>query len=264
MIRLATINILSDLSRWKDRRSILIQGLAEANPDLVALQEVRLPNNPAQWIADQLGFQHVVLAPKTGFESNREAIAILSRLPIEEHATLDLVGQQRVAQYIKVRLRSQTLIIINGHLYWQPGESKVRLKQVERIFEWMKEIPGNPHCIICGDFNSTPETDAIQQMRLDFNSAYATIHGEEPEYTCPTPLPRSARSQLRTFLGFFLLFRSKHLNTKWRGTLDYIFVDPRLRVMDCKVILNQPSPENPIIYPSDHFGLCATIDVVDG
>jgi len=264
MIRIITVNILSDLSRWKDRRSILIQGLAEANPDLIALQEVHLPDNPAQWIADQLGWQRVFLAPKSSFESNREAIAILSRLPIEDHAVLDLKGQQRVAQYVKVKVNNQTLVLVNGHFYWQPGESKVRLMQVEKLLEWLKDIPGRPLCVICGDFNSTPETNAVQRMRLEFNSAFAAIHGEEPEYTCPTALPRSGWSQLRTFLGFFLLIRPKHLNPKWRGTLDYIFVDPRLRVVDCQIILNQPSEENPLIYPSDHFGLCATVDMVDG
>jgi endonuclease/exonuclease/phosphatase family metal-dependent hydrolase len=259
IFKLVTINILTDLSLWEKRKKLLARGLTALNPDLIALQEIHLPHNPAQWLADQLGYEHVFLTPKTGFESNREAIAILSRLPIDNYAALDLKGQNRVAQFVQVSVVDQPLIVANGHFYWQPGESAVRLQQVERLLEWLKSIPGNPPCIVCGDFNSTPETAAIQRMRQDFSSAYAAIHGAEPEYTCPTPLPRSAWSQLRTFLGFFLLVRPNHLDPNWRGTLDYIFFDPRLKVMDCQVILDQPSPDNSQIYPSDHFGLFATI-----
>jgi endonuclease/exonuclease/phosphatase family metal-dependent hydrolase len=261
-IKLATINILTDLSRWKERRTLLVRGLLATYPEMVALQEVRLPQNPAQWLADQLGFEYIYLSPKAGFEKNHEAIAILSRLPFERQVTLEFRGQNRVAQFVQVRMEDQPLIIANSHLYWQPGESAVRLQQVECLLEWLKSVPGNPACIVCGDFNSTPETTAIRRMRMNFSSAYNAIHGTEPEYTCPTALPRSMWSQLRTFLGFFLLGRSKHLDSKWRGTLDYIFFDSRLMVEDCQVILDNASPDNQKIYPSDHFGLCATLSWV--
>jgi endonuclease/exonuclease/phosphatase family metal-dependent hydrolase len=257
-IKIVTVNILTDLSRWEKRRSILAEGLIASQPDLVALQEIRLPHNPSRWLADQLGYDHIFLTPKTGFESNREAIAMLSRLPFERQSTLDLKGQNRVAQFVQVSFDNRPLIIANGHIYWQPGESPVREQQIERLIEWLKTIPGNPACIVCGDFNSTPETAAIRRMCKDFSSAYAAIHGSEPDYTCPTPLPRSMWSQLRTFLGFFVLVRPNHLDRKWRGTLDYIFFDSRLKALDCQVILDQPSQDDDEIYPSDHFGLCAT------
>jgi hypothetical protein len=36
-------------------------------------------------------------------------------------------------------------------------------------------------------------------------------------------------------------------------------VDPHLAVRDCQIILNQPSPTDPTLYPSDHVGLFATL-----
>lgn len=261
VFKIVTINILSDLSRWKERRSLLIQGLAAIEPDLIAVQEVRLPQNPAGWLAEQLGFKHLYLSPKAGIESSREAIAILSRYPFECQESLDLGGQGRVAQYVQVMVDDRPLLLANGHFYWQPGESRARLRQVESLLNWLKDFPSHPPSVICGDFNSTPETPSIQRMRQLFNSAYASVHGDEPAYTCPTPLPRSRRSQLRTLLGFFLLIRPKYLDLTWRGTLDYIFVDPRLKVLDCQIVLDQPEPDNPKIYPSDHFGLYAKIEI---
>jgi endonuclease/exonuclease/phosphatase family metal-dependent hydrolase len=52
-----------------------------------------------------------------------------------------------------------------------------------------------------------------------------------------------------------------HTFKPWRGTLDYIFVNDRVRVLECDVTLNQPSPSDPTIYPSDHFGLTATLEI---
>jgi endonuclease/exonuclease/phosphatase family metal-dependent hydrolase len=260
-LKIVTINLLVDLSRWSQRRLLLAQGLADLAPDLVALQEVQLPHNPAGWLADQLGYSHVYLSPKLGPAAGREALAVISRAPFENTDVLDLGGQGRIAQRLGLNIEGSLIYLVNGHFFWQPGESPARLRQVERLLDWLHGLPGQPPCIVCGDFNGTPQTQAIQRMRQGYRSAYAAIHGDEPEYTCPTPLRRSAWSVARTFLGFFLLIRPRHLKLGWRGTLDYIFVDPRLGVSDCRVVLDQPAPGDPRLYPSDHFGLYAEIEI---
>ena len=260
-IKIVTINILNDLSRWEQRRTLLVSGLAALSPDLIALQEVHLPQNPAHWLAEKLGYPHLVVSPKLGRSKNFEALAIISRLPLEGVGILDLEGQDRIAQCVHLNLGDSSFYLANCHLFWQPGESANRLRQVERLQNWLSGLPGEPPGIVCGDFNETPENSAIRLMRHNYLSAYSAIHGREPEYTCPTPLPRAFWSVTRTFLGFFLLIRPQYIKLHWRGTLDYIFVDPRLEVTQSRVVLDQPSPENPRIYPSDHFGLFAEIEI---
>jgi endonuclease/exonuclease/phosphatase family metal-dependent hydrolase len=216
-LKILTINILTDLSRWVQRRTLLLQGLAALSPDLIALQEVKLPQNPARWLADELGYPHILLSPKLGYSASREALAILSRVPLEGEGVLDLGGQDRIAQRVGLSLGELQIYIVNTHLYWQPGESAARMQQVERLQNWLSGFSGNPPGIVCGDFNGTPETHAIQLMRQRFLSAYAAIHGKEPDYTCPTPLPRSPWSVTRTFLGFFFLIRPQYINLSWRA-----------------------------------------------
>ena len=97
-------------------------------------------------------------------------------------------------------------------------------------------------------------------MRQYFDSAHRAVHGDEPEYTCPTPLPVSKRVQLRNMLAWRLGKRPKPDPT-WRGTLDYIFVDPRLHTLDCKLVLDKPAENHENLYPSDHFGIYALIKV---
>jgi len=262
IFKVVTLNILNDLSRWPERRSLLATGLAELEPDLVALQEVALPENNARWLADQLGGCSVHLCPKIGSQHDKEGIAILSRLPVERVATLDLQGQHRVAQFVQVNLAGCSLIFVNTHLYWWPGESAKRAKQVRLMLDWLSDLSGTA-IVVCGDFNGTPGSDAIELMRQQFVSAYAVRHGREPDYTCPTPLPHAGGIRFKdTYRGigkFLLNLKANHAIGPWHGTLDYIFTNEHVRVMDCAVVLNHPAPHDLTLYLSDHCGLAATL-----
>jgi endonuclease/exonuclease/phosphatase family metal-dependent hydrolase len=265
-----TINILIDLAQWKKRRTLLVDQLAELNPDLIALQEVSLKGSSsnAHWLAQELNqrkgededLYNLYLSPKTGNKERVEGIAILSRFPVKRHEILDLLTQNRVAQLVEFRIDGEILIFVNGHLFWQPGESQERNVQVELLLDWLDTQPADVPVIVAGDFNGLPGTTATELMREYFDSAYQAIHGAEPEYTCPTPLPNSTRFKLQSLIGWRLGKRPKP-DPDWKGTLDYIFVDPRLHTEDCQLVLDRPAENNANLYPSDHFGIFAIIKV---
>lgn len=265
-LSLLTLNILADLSCWQQRKELLVEGIEKLAPDVIALQEVHLSEgfiqpNPAEWLAEQFNYTQLALCPKTGRAASFEGLALLSRLPILENFCLDLQSQQRVAQIAAFSWENQKLILANCHLFWQPGESPERLRQVERLLKHLDSIPGKPYLIVCGDFNGEPHTQAIQLIRQRFRSAHVEAHGVEPDYTCPTPLKRSTWSLLRTMLHYITVMRPSQMRLNWRGVLDYIFVDPRLRVIECRVVLDQPAKNDPRLYPSDHFGLFARLEI---
>jgi endonuclease/exonuclease/phosphatase family metal-dependent hydrolase len=261
-VRVATVNILNDLSRWAERRSLLAQGLDGLTLDLIALQEVSDPlgASTAHWLARELGGFEVFVCPKAGWGRRREGIAVLSRLPVQRHKILDLRSQQRTAQLVEIRAGGHKLVLVNGHFYWPPGVHGARVRQVERLLAWIEaEVPGVP-VIACGDFNATPGSRAIALISRTFVSAHQAFHGAEPEYTCPTPLVSGARVRGPVTRGLLRLF-SNAPGEPWRGTLDYIFVSPAVRVLECSVILDRPSPDDPTVYASDHLGLAATLEV---
>jgi endonuclease/exonuclease/phosphatase family metal-dependent hydrolase len=260
MVKVVTINILYDMAEWEQRRTLLVDGLQAEQADLIALQEVKLPENTAAWLANELGMPYVQLAPDrrpispdTTFVGN----AILSRHPFVEEAVLDLQTQGRVAQYVQVNLDGQPLVFCNGHYYWHPGHHPERTKQVKLLIDWLSKLPSSMPIIAVGDFNGTPETPAITLMKQHFASAHADYHGGEPEYTCPTPLARrNWKRALRLVIRDLISNRTLR---PWRGTLDYIFINQHLRVRSCQVILNQPAPNQRTLYPSDHFGIAADL-----
>jgi endonuclease/exonuclease/phosphatase family metal-dependent hydrolase len=259
LLRLATLNLLSDLTHWKERSPILVSGLAAVGADILALQEVNLEINTAAWLAEKLSYPYMYLTPKTGKEGKKEGIAILSRNPLENQTDFDLESQNRVAQFVRVHMEGWVFGVANGHFYWQPGDSKGRLCQVQRFLDWLKPFQEKYPVMACGDFNAGPQDTAVSQMQARFDSAFAVVHGHEPDYTYPTPLPRSKLSMLHTLLNFWREIHLRDIRFDWHSTLDYIFVDPRVRVLDCNIILDQPAPGNPKWYASDHFGLLAVL-----
>ena len=97
-------------------------------------------------------------------------------------------------------------------------------------------------------------------MRQTFASAYQARHGREPDFTCPTPLISGGRVRRMATRGLLRLFPIKPSDL-WHGSLDYIFVSPDVRVVECDVFLDRPSPNDPTLYASDHLGLVATLEI---
>jgi endonuclease/exonuclease/phosphatase family metal-dependent hydrolase len=262
MVKIATINILFEVEEWIARRQLLVNGLAAAQADLIALQEVKLPEDTSVWLAAQLEMPYVYLVPKTDTDGHyaRDGIAILSRHPFVRQEMLALQGQGRVAQYVQVSLDGQPFVFCNGHYYWYPGSHPERDIQVQQVLDWLGQLSPEFPVVAVGDFNGTPETSAIALMRQHFTSAYAAHHRQEPAYTCPTPLVRRNWQKLLRHTWRNLLVN--HTFQPWRGTLDYIFVNRRLQVQNCQLILNQPAPNSRTLYPSDHFGIMAELKIL--
>ncbi len=262
IVTAATLNLLNDLTRWEQRRWMIVDEFKKTQPDLIALQEVVLPINTAEWLATQLGGYSVHLTPMTGLRlSLKEGIAVLSRLPVTHAEWLPLGAQHRVAQLLTVKVGRGRLMFANSHLLWSFNDSPARLRQVRRLQHWIAEragrVRGTP-VLVCGDFNGRPNSKAIRQMRAHFHSAYAVKHGHEPRWTCPTPLQFKTQPWRKVFMtlaGKAARRRDGYL----RDTLDYIFVNEHVHVRDCRVALNHHAPGDPTLYASDHLALVASV-----
>lgn len=260
MLSIVTLNLLNDLTYWTERAPLILAELSRLQPDLIALQEISLPTNTAAWLADRLEGYSAHICPKKGRLGRLEGLAILSRLPVDEHHTLSLSAQGRVAHWITVPHQGNRWLFANTHMFWSPFDDDIRLHQVQRL---LSSLPHHHHpTVLCGDFNAMPYYRSIKLIKRHFTSAYAALHGDEPSYTIPTPLKRgaglrhSARRSALKFIG-----RLTGRKTSWRGTVDYIFVDSRVQVISCSIAFDQPHPDDNHIYPSDHLGLIARIVV---
>ncbi len=262
MLRMATINLFRDRSRWAERRDLLVGELSGLSLDLIAVQEVIDPlgDSSAHWLAENLGGYSVVVSPKTGWERKREGIAVLSRWPVDDWETIDLGSQNRIAQVVTIRFENESRFrLVNGHFFFPVGAHRAQVKQVERVLAAIKRSGRGP-VVVCGDFNATPRCRSIDLMRREFRSAFQVRNGREPDFTCPTRLISGGRIR-RSVMTNLCRIMPIHTSNLWRGTLDYIFVSPEIRVHECDVILDQPSPSDATLYASDHLGIAATLEI---
>ncbi len=255
-LSLVSLNLLDDLALWAQREPLIVRELERLQPDVIAFQEVRLSINNARTIADRLGGYDLFLCPRTGERGRRDALAILSRVPVQEQHRFALGHQDRVALRVVIEHQGVTWHIATTHTYWHPLNDRTRLLEARHLIEWLPQ-PG----VICGDFNAEPHYPSMLKMKARFQSAHVAAHGHEPTYTCPTPLFRGTDAlnrARRTALQVAGLVTKQKLE-RWTGVIDYIFVDPAIKVQACQVAFNHPAGHDHRMYASDHLGLYAKL-----
>ena len=254
----ATINLHNRADHWLARRHLLVGQLMDAQPHIVAMQEVSLAIGQATWLTRQINTRltgdsrrpyHVVQARRSGARHRFEGVAVLSRLPIIYHDELPLEPDGRVALRVNAELpagaagsRRQSLDFVAVQLHDTPAGGEVRLEQAMALMGWLNDKRRVPLQVIAGGFNEAPTGPAIAFMRQSYRSAYAEVNGRDPLATFPTNLVRPA--------------------TDWAGCLDYVFVSPAVyKVTTAAVFLDKPAPEDEALYPSDHVGLLIGLEV---
>ncbi|MBF5046146.1 MULTISPECIES: endonuclease/exonuclease/phosphatase family protein [Myxococcaceae] len=265
-LTIATFNLRLNLDEWERRAPLAVEQLARVHPHFIALQEVWLPIAQARWLAGELNARlaaHVELGaystfevPKWGEGGGKEAVAVLSRLPVVGTGHVEMPGG-RVAALVRATWRGKGVEVVSTHLHHGPVEvaDGMRRSQLRTLFGWLDKRLEEPHSqadvpavtVLTGDFNTTPDSAAIALLRSRYQSAYLTANGREPEWTYGTAI--AMRNDMA------------HHGRTFRSTLDYIFVTPGVPVRSARIICNEPHPEDPDLTPSDHLGVMAELVV---
>jgi endonuclease/exonuclease/phosphatase family metal-dependent hydrolase len=255
LLTVATLNLRNRQNRWLRRRKLVVEQLIEVAPDLIALQEVALDIGQGRWLRNQLNwrlsgsarrpYRLVQKRKNHPIYGYLEGVAILSQLPVLSHDSLGLGYGGRVALRTNVELPSgQTIDFVTTHLHHVAHDREARLEQVTRLAGWLNDRLRVPLQIAAGDFNELPDGPAIRRMKQIYRSAFAEKHGYDPLATFPTALVRQ--------------------DEPWSGCLDYIFLSKAIGpVCAARVFCNRPDAEDDGLYPSDHVGLLASVEVND-
>ncbi len=159
------------------------------------------------------------------------------------------------------------------HLHYRLDDGVAREHQVDAIDAALRAIGrtnDSPPQILCGDFNATPDSDEIRFLRglttlagrrTHFQDAWLRLHRE--------PIPGEGPAEGITWSSenrFTRALRSLDLDRR----IDYVFVttrkkDGRGTVHDCRVVLTEREGLGELaIAASDHFGVCADIQISAG
>lgn len=245
--RVVTLNLEQDRKRWPARRPLIEAELARLKPDIVGLNEVSVPLQSAQLLRTALSTAAstdygLMQQTKVNGLSKVEAEAMLSRFPLIESGNLDYQAGDMVALVARVLVGGSPLDVYVTHLYRSRGEDSLRLFQVQRLLEWIDtRDPAVPR-IVCGDFNAS----------LDKPSAALMAKRFRPTQTAPTAFTALSDRDGTVSHPYW---------PRLDRCIDYIWVSPEIEVLASGVCFATPDPTDATLWPSDHAGVWADLNL---
>jgi endonuclease/exonuclease/phosphatase family metal-dependent hydrolase len=262
-MRVVTQNLWGIRGDWEARRTLLIDGFRELQPDLVAFIEA-IKTDGYDQVVDLLGLDFHV-AHQQAREPDGQGASIASRWPIGDVREVDLNVTPRTADFACTTLVAEIqtpgpfapLIFANHVPSWQLQFEHERELQALAAARFLEELvcDRDIHVVLAGDFTSDPDAANVRfisgRQSLDgtsvcYRDAWESIHPGEPGETFTPDNPLLA--------DWDWPFRR----------LDYVFVrcglhgGPTLEITSCERIFDQPIDG---VWASDHFGVYTDLEI---
>lgn len=247
ILRAATLNLEQDHKRWDARRELIVEQMGELKPDVFALNEVCLPRQSARWLQkmakERFGLEYaLVQQTRPNGLSEIEGEALLTRFPIVETCNLDFRTRDIVALVARLLVGGQPLDVYVTHLYASRGDDSLRLFQVQQLLAWIDSRADVSARIVCGDFNASLDQPSAALMATRFKAS-------QNAPTAPTPL-----AGIDGIVSHPLRPRMAHC-------IDYVWLCDTVQLIESGVCFNRPSPADASLWPSDHAGVWADIEL---
>ncbi|MFI6162268.1 endonuclease/exonuclease/phosphatase family protein [Micromonospora haikouensis] len=222
---------------WRRRAALLTRALADADADLVALQEVPAPAGSgagrARELADGLPGRWEVAHSGPG---PVPGLAVLSRAPIDSWRVFPVPGFGGFGGHPGVlEVSTSAVTVWVAHLPVGPDEVKEAcLRGLEAA---AGAAPPERPLLVCGDLNCPADGTLLGRLRDRgaLVDAWAAAGGSPAALTMPTPAPT------------------------WR--LDHVLVRAADLVRASRPALLGTACDDSGQYPSDHFGVALSLDV---
>jgi endonuclease/exonuclease/phosphatase family metal-dependent hydrolase len=244
-LHVATLNILNLADRWPERLPLLLADMASLQPDVMALQEVVYVMQQDRLVGAAGEGRYQAVRGWAGRPEYGNSLLVREPLAAADVERLDL-GDQRAAHRAIIDLPGGGhIVVVVAHLHHLVPDDAIRLEQTTRLLTWVEDAPAADAQIVMGDFNARPASEPWQQMvAAGFRSAYASVHGADPATTWPSGLQAPA------------------MDTDGQpGCLDYIWLRGRVTATAARLVFDRPDPEDPTLFPSDHVGISAHLEV---
>ena len=244
-LHVATLNILNLADRWPERLPLILADMAALQPDLLGLQEVVYVMQQDRLIGAAGEGRYAAIRGWAGRPEYGNSLLVREPLVARDVDRIDL-GFQRSAHRAIIDLpNGSTVLVAVTHLHHAVPDAAERDGQATALLDWLAGGPEADARIAMGDFNADPAEPAYARMvAAGFRSAYAEVHGKEPAVTWPSGLQAPA------------------MDTDGEpDCLDYIWLRGAIRATEARLAFDRPHPDDPTLYPSDHLGVSARLEV---
>lgn len=244
-LHVATLNIRNMADRWSERLPLLLADMAALQPDVLGLQEVVYVLQQDRLIGAAGEGHYTTARAWAGRPEHGNSLLLRTPLAATEVERLDL-GMSRSALRAVIDLPGGSrLLVAVTHLHHLVPDEAIRDDQTARLLDWLTDGPTVDAEVVMGDFNAEPDEPTWARMtRAGFRSSYAEANGSDPAVTWPSGIQAEA------------------MDTDGDpGCLDYLWIRGRVRAMAARLVFDRSAPDDPTLYPSDHFGIVAHLEL---
>ncbi|MET9881958.1 poly(A) polymerase [Streptomyces sp. NPDC006430] len=230
------------------RRPLLLADLAAADADVIALQEVE-PALLAMLLAEPwVRAGYTVGTDPRGKDVDSSGLLVLSRLPVRE-VGLHLLGPHKAVTAVTVDTATGPLVVACVHLTSDHTENGAERRRLEltAIADGLSGVEAD--VVLLGDFNDGRSGAEGPAAALGMRDAWSELHGAHdatPTFD-PVANPLAAVGSL----------------SGRASRLDRILLRSA-RAQVRRAALRGDSPAQNGLFISDHFGMEATLDFVEG
>jgi endonuclease/exonuclease/phosphatase family metal-dependent hydrolase len=251
VIRVATQNIWGFHGDWPNRRTVLIDGLRQLQPDLVAFQEAIVTADYDQ-PRDLLGPDfHLAHQPRHWPDGG--GVTIASRWPIANVRELE---SDTIAAQIEAPLGP--LLFVDHCPRYELDNELTRERENVAAARLVEEMRDDHHVVLAGDLNARPESaglrfllglQSLDGMSVCYRDAWEAAHPGEPGHTFTPENPTMPTGEK----GHWLIEPGRRI--------DYVLVrcsdhGPTLDIRSCERLFDRPVRGT---WASDHFGVTADL-----
>ena len=244
-LHVATLNILNLADRWPERQGLIYADMAALQPDLLGLQEVVYVMHQDRLIGAAGERRYREHRAWAGRPEYGNSLLVHEGLTLTEVERLDLGLGRSALRGVLGLPGGVTVLVVVTHLHHVVEGEAERDEQARQLLVWLDEAPSTDVQVALGDFNAGPEEATHRRMvGAGFRSAYAEANGADPAVTWPSGLQAPA------------------MDTDGEpGCLDYIWIRGAVRVTEARLAFDRPHPDDPTLYPSDHLGISARLEI---
>ena len=234
-LRLVTYNVWFGDHCRDERQIALLELLQAQDPDVVVLQEA------APELVEKIESTPWLKAyEKSELDVHPHGLLCLSRVPVRElvrHSLPSMFGRELLV----AELEGLSVGIV--HLESTRGLAEQRARQLRRIFPALARYTD---AALMGDFNFCSSWDENAQLDPSYVDVWPHLRPQEPGWTEDTDVNRM-RKELHRREKQVRFDRLLLRSTSWLpSSIELLGTEPI-------------SPEQPNLFPSDHFGLCVEL-----
>jgi endonuclease/exonuclease/phosphatase family metal-dependent hydrolase len=238
-LHVGNLNIRNLADRWWERLALLSADFGALQPDVFGLQECVYVMHQDRMLTATGEGRYGSVRGWAGRPEYGNAILVKEPLLARDQERLHMSIERASVRCMVDLPGGSRLLVVVTHLHHGPDDPEPRMDQVNQVLRWIEGAPEHDALIVMGDFNAHPDERTYSMMlEAGFRSAYREANGAEPEKTWRTPIVAPMIDDTAT-----------------EGCIDYLFIRGAVEVERAWLTFDRPDPEDPGLWPSDHYGL---------